>query len=423
MNYPMREGKNGPIYHLSTGLYVRRSHRGAWEMVVKRGQEHKRKAFGKDEEGLMQAIKATELLAAKLGLTLEKAATVERTFGAVAQEWYEGGFHRWAPATRERYAGILRDHLFCWERLPLEQIDRQQVKKLLLGLCQRRSPKTVELIHAVVSGIFTEAIDLGYTDRNPAHALLKRILPAKHKRPVQEPDPFTRTDLARFLAVAGEKLPSPFPLLLETMAMTGMRLGEALAMHRQHLDVANQQYLVSETMKNGRYGPPKGGDRRLLDLEEGLLEKLAAYIKGLRQEALAQGGQVGYLFLGITQRQVQRAMERACLAAQVRVRSPHDLRHTFATLLLMDHISPAYVQRMLGHHSISMTVDTYGHWLPGEGRADLKKALRATQVAPEGGQASPGRAAPDEQSGCNDCATLALTRQNERRNPLRLRLN
>ena len=48
----------------------------------------------------------------------------------------------------------------------------------------------------------------------------------------------------------------------------------------------------------------------------------------------------------------------------------------------MDHISPAYVQRMLGHHSISMTVDTYGHWLPGEGRADLQKALRATTVAP-----------------------------------------
>jgi integrase len=406
MNYPMREGKNGPIYHLATGLYVRRSHRGAWEMVVKRGKEHKRKTFGKEEEGLHLAIKAGELLAARLRLTLEKTAPVERLFGAVAQEWYEGGFHRWAPSTRERYAGILRDYLACWERLPLTQIDRHQVKQLLVELCRRRSPKTVELTHAVISGIFTEAIDLGYTDRNPAHALLRRILPAKRKRPLAEPDPFTRADLERFITVAWEKLPSPFPLLLETMAMTGMRLGEALAMHRQHLDVAHRQYLVSEAMKGGRYGPPKGGDRRLLDLEEGLVEKLEAYIRGLRREALARGGQVGYLFPGITQRQVQRAMQRACLAVQLRVRSPHDLRHTFATLLLMEHISPAYVQRMLGHHSISMTVDTYGHWLPGEGRADLQKALRATPVAPEARPATTGQAVFDEQSACNDCATL-----------------
>jgi hypothetical protein len=175
-------------------------------------------------------------------------------------------------------------------------------------------------------------------------------------------------------------------------------------------------------MKGGQYGPPKSGDRRLLDLEEGLVEKLEAYIRGLRREALARGEQVGYLFTGITQRQVQRAMQRACRAAQLRVRSPHDLRHTFATLLLMDHISPAYVQRMLGHHSISMTVDIYGQWIPGEGRADLQKALRATTVAPEGSQANAGSENSDEQMACNDCATLTLKTQNKRRNPWGLRL-
>ncbi len=42
----------------------------------------------------------------------------------------------------------------------------------------------------------------------------------------------------------------------------------------------------------------------------------------------------------------------------------------------MSHISPAYVQKQLGHHSISMTVDIYGHWIAGEGRERLEKALR-----------------------------------------------
>jgi integrase len=43
---------------------------------------------------------------------------------------------------------------------------------------------------------------------------------------------------------------------------------------------------------------------------------------------------------------------------------PHCLRHTFASLLLQQSESPAYVQRQLGHASIKLTVDTYGKWLP-----------------------------------------------------------
>jgi hypothetical protein len=44
--------------------------------------------------------------------------------------------------------------------------------------------------------------------------------------------------------------------------------------------------------------------------------------------------------------------------------TPHSLRHTFASLLLQQGESPAYVQRQLGHASIKLTVDTYGKWLP-----------------------------------------------------------
>ena len=58
------------------------------------------------------------------------------------------------------------------------------------------------------------------------------------------------------------------------------------------------------------------------------------------------------------------------------------LRHTYATILLMDHYSPAYVQKQLGHHSISMTVDIYGHWIPGEGKKDLGKTFKSKR-APE----------------------------------------
>jgi hypothetical protein len=45
------------------------------------------------------------------------------------------------------------------------------VKKLIVDLLKIRAPKTVEVTHAVISGIYTEANELGYTDVNPAHGL------------------------------------------------------------------------------------------------------------------------------------------------------------------------------------------------------------------------------------------------------------
>ncbi len=46
----------------------------------------------------------------------------------------------------------------------------------------------------------------------------------------------------------------------------------------------------------------------------------------------------------------------------------HDLRHTFASLLIQQGESLVYVKDQLGHHSIQITVDTYGHLVPGGNR-------------------------------------------------------
>jgi integrase len=111
--------------------------------------------------------------------------------------------------------------------------------------------------------------------------------------------------------------------------MSGMRLGEALAMCWENLDSRNCQYNVAETTRQGRFGPPKSG-KRLIDLDETLVGKLDTHIKKLKQESLMTGVLPHYLFPGITQRMVQGALRRACMAERLRVRSPHDLRHTYA---------------------------------------------------------------------------------------------
>jgi integrase len=373
--YPTREGKHGPIFQIADGISVTTDVRGTWLLILRRRTERKKRSFGKTEEDRQKAIKAGELMAIRLGLTIEKSAT-DRTFGMVAHEWFELNAGRWRPGTKERYECIIREHLRPLGKMPLEKVDKAQVKRLLADLLQIRSPKTVEVTHAVISGIFTEANELGYTDINPAHGLLKRVLPAKKKRVRNEPDPFNRQDLEAFLVAAWAKVPEPYPLILEAMAMAGLRLGEALAMSTENLDVRNCHYNVVESTRAGRFGPPKSG-KRLIDLDETLVGKLEAHIKKMRKESTAEGRLPShYLFPEITQRMIQRAMQRACKVARLRLRNPHDLRHTYATMLLMDHYSPAYVQKQLGHSSISITVDIYGHWIPGEGKKGLVKTLR-----------------------------------------------
>ena len=62
---------------------------------------------------------------------------------------------------------------------------------------------------------------------------------------------------------------------------------------------------------------------------------------------------------------VSKAFKRVLKHAELPTHfTPHSLRHTFASLLLQQGESPAYVQRQLGHASIQLTVDTYGRWLP-----------------------------------------------------------
>jgi integrase len=63
----------------------------------------------------------------------------------------------------------------------------------------------------------------------------------------------------------------------------------------------------------------------------------------------------------------------ALAAAGIRRVRFHDARHTFASLLLQQGESPTYVKDQLGHSSIQMTVDVYGHLIPGHNRQAVDK--------------------------------------------------
>lgn len=122
-----------------------------------------------------------------------------------------------------------------------------------------------------------------------------------------------------------------------------------------------------------------------MDLPNFLAGELNQYIMNLKKRSFksGRGGEVDLLFPDPTesgywpysQRKIQGLVKRVCRDAKLRQRNPHDLRHTYASILLMANKSPAYVKEQLGHSSIAITVDIYGHWIPGKGREGLEETL------------------------------------------------
>ena len=88
---------------------------------------------------------------------------------------------------------------------------------------------------------------------------------------------------------------------------------------------------------------------------------------------------------------VEKAFKRVLKAAELPLHyTPHGLRHSFASLLLQQGVSPAYVHRQLGHASIQLTVDTYGRWLPMGNKAavDALDSPSGSKVVANASQAS-----------------------------------
>jgi len=180
-----------------------------------------------------------------------------------------------------------------------------------------------------------------------------------------------RGQLSALLAAALDSSPRLYPLFL-TLARSGLRLGEALALRWEDLDLERREIRVAQAITRTRViSTPKSGHGRTVDMSAALRDVLQRHRQKLLEEAVAHGVEVApWVFPSMSgqpldHNNVNKAFKRMVKTAGLPLHhSPHDLRHTLASLLLQQGESPAYVQRQLGHASIQLTVDTYGKWLP-----------------------------------------------------------
>jgi integrase len=126
---------------------------------------------------------------------------------------------------------------------------------------------------------------------------------------------------------------------------------------------------------------PKNASRRTVDLLQRAAEALRSHRKRQMEEQPTVGVQWtdnGLVFTTTigTPLDAQKIVNRHFKPLLKRAGLPdirwHDLRHTYATLLLSRGTHPTYVQKSLGHASVQLTLDRYSHWMPSMGRNTAK---------------------------------------------------
>jgi integrase len=354
--------------------------RGAWWVFINHKKQRRSKRIGKDKaRAEAVAAEIRERLARKdLGLTIQRDAS--ETVAAYGRRWLEHATTLKA-STKRFYGDNLDLHIVpALGHVPVAEVTRADVRTLLKA-CQRKrlGPLTTTGIIRTLSTILSEAVEDGHLQANPA------LRPGRMRRAMRDPnapkkkriDPYTREEAAALVEAA----PPAWRVWLLCALRTGMRLGELRALRWGDIDWRGRFISVGRNYVEGSFTVPKSGHARRIDLSAQLRGELRLWRRRLRAEWLAKGEPVPDLVFPNPvgkpwdDSKIRRIVRGIVTKAEVRERASilHVLRHTFGSLLLQQGESLVYVKEQMGHASIQVTVDVYGHLIPGGNRGAVDK--------------------------------------------------
>jgi integrase len=241
-------------------------------------------------------------------------------------------------------------------------------------------------------------------------------------KPSANVEPFTSSEL-RLILTAAYEISADFGAYVQTMAQTGIRPGEGLALRRRDLDLTTGTAHVAGTFIRGHRGPTKNArSMRTVSLlhptaenrphwhPKTATEGTCRVLEGLQAIMLARPDAENRLF-PFTSQQVARLWTRTLKRAGVRYSKPHTLRHAFASILLSRGAPVLYLVNAGGWKDATTPLRVYAKWVPGDDpalgstppaqQADLGQSERdANSVAllPDRGPDWPPGALPHEVS-------------------------
>lgn len=213
--------------------------------------------------------------------------------------------------------------------------------------------------------VLRQALTLAMRDGKLHSNPLDGLEAAKHQKPA--PDPFTRAEADLIIEHLAKRRGPQIALYFETKFYTGMRTSESLALRWDSIDWHRGQAQVQEAIVLGEHKTrTKTNQVRTVQLNSRALAALKA------QKAHTLLHPSGWVFLdpNTSARWVDDWTPRemywrpALRLLGMRYRSPYQTRHTYATMMLMAGMAPAFCARQLGH-SVEQFLRTYSKWIDG----------------------------------------------------------
>ncbi len=315
-----------------------------------------------------QKVRTAMLHKLDMGELLLKPTTM--TVRSYLEHWLETAARpKLTRRTLNDYEGVLTRYVFPAvgkkKLTKLTPIEVQGLYSTMLAPKERNglglTPRTVINTHRVLSGALKQAVKWRMLTQNVCQYV---DLPKQQKKEMLA---LSQDEAGRLLEAARG---SRFHVLFAVMLGTGLRPGEALALMWKDFNPARATLTVQRALETvgGKHNfktPKTPKSRRTIKLPANLVALL------LEHQA-AQPFRSDLIFpslndtplneRNVVNRHFKPALEAAGLSKTVRF---YDLRHTHATLLLKAGVHPKIVSERLGHSSITLTLDTYSHVLPG----------------------------------------------------------
>lgn len=250
----------------------------------------------------------------------------------------------------------------------------------ILHALATRPALTGKTINNYVS-VLREALALAVLDRTLAANPVADIPRAKHQK--APPDPFSRDEAEALLAHMRAKYPAQVANYAECKFFTGLRSSEAAGLRWPNVDLSREEMVVSEAIVRGKTKlNTKTNIARVVELNSRALGTLRAQ----KAHTFLAGEHVfldpRYGTAWLEERAFRRSYwEPTLRALEMRYRPPYNTRHTYATMMLMSGMDPAYCARQLGH-SVEIFHSTYAKWIDGGHNAGQRARLEAFLAVP-----------------------------------------
>lgn len=264
------------------------------------------------------------------------------------------------PSTFLTYRGYLDKIIYpFFGNLQLVEINPLLVKEFRKTMIDKgRKNSTVNKYMKFLGSIFNFMIDSDVPVRNPL-ARIKALKETKNDK-IRA---LSTIEVQALLKKTKIVYPDFYPLLF-TAIFTGMRQGELMALTWDSINWITKKITIDKNYTHGKLGTPKTGKIRIIDMSDELAKVLKewriACPKGENNLVFPNNEGNYQSAENMLKRRFLTSLNRAGID-KIRF---HDLRHTYASLLLANGAPMKYVQYQLGHSSITMTMDLYTHLLP-----------------------------------------------------------